>query len=129
MARKTIGDGGWVVVMEGGAARMAAEQVRCLLAGRGLHPLVLNPQRPSGVLSFFGVDSGARVIVPPDEGDAARAILLDAGFIKKGDLPLRRIAAGRADAKRGGKRACGYCDAPADSGSVYCDQCGQPLRS
>jgi hypothetical protein len=126
MGRKASESGpSWAVVMEGGAA-LDAEQVRCLLAARGLHPLVLNREVPWARLRPEKYHGGL-VIVPPDEREAAGDILRDAGFLE-GDLPMSRIARPAA-AKPGVKRACGFCGAPAGSDSVYCDQCGQPLRS
>jgi hypothetical protein len=124
MKKKSGAGIGWTVVLAGGR-RMSAEQVRCLLAGRGLHPLVLNRHVPTSS-GFFGVPTGAHVIVPPHESEPARDILRDAGLLK-GDLPLRRVSDSRSRPKAGGGRACGFCDAPADAGSIYCDQCGQPL--
>lgn len=76
---------GWVVVMERGAV-MKAEEIRCLLAARGLRPVVLNAGRMAAV-GALDTAAGATVIVPVEQAEEAGDLLRDAGLLE-GELPV-----------------------------------------
>lgn len=83
---------------------LEAEEVRCLLEGSGLTPVVFDAHLPQMIPALGAPVGGVRVMIPEDQRESAAEVLRDAGRLDS-DLPVTGRSPHPYAAVAGGRRA------------------------
>lgn len=83
---------------------LEAEEVRCLLEGSGLTPVVFDAHLPQMIPALGAPVGGVRVMIPEDQVERAAEVLRDAGRLDS-DLPMTGKSPHPYAAVAGGNRA------------------------